>query len=200
MFRALASISLCILWFTGSSALELLNVKGNIYYFNDDARWSPLTSFGTDHEPQVSPDHKTVVFVRDKQDTSELWLMDASGENQRVILKGRPHGDPKKDLSSPGHPLFSPDGTLIYFNGGGWATTCAVYVLDLKTKKTRVVTQGCLSRVVPAGKYAGHLIVSKRKYFEKDSPYYDYETWLVSREGKDLMLVEDYDQFLRDNP
>ena len=87
-------------------------------------------------DPRISPDGRTVVCLRHEKDVPErigdatLWLIDlASGEGR----------DATPDLDAwPQHPIWSPDGTAVYFtadhHGAG-----AVYRHDVASGETTLV-------------------------------------------------------------
>jgi Tol biopolymer transport system component len=76
---------------------------GQIYAYElaNGAQW-PLT---TGFDPAISPDGKTVAFVRDGGENG-IYLIDIDGSNERLIFSGRAR------LSSP---KWSPDGAWIVF-------------------------------------------------------------------------------------
>jgi Tol biopolymer transport system component len=59
-----------------------------------------------DSEPALSPDGKTIAFVRD----NAVWLMNSDGSDQRFLVRSG-YNDPR--------PVWSPDGRAIAFNSGG---------------------------------------------------------------------------------
>jgi len=206
MFRYFIGCLVAILATGVAIAASVKETKGNIYYVADDGKVRQLTTTGVDRSPQLSPDGKTVVFVRSKPGSNDrdfypddIWLMDTSGKNQRVVVKARPASKPEDTLSGLSEPTFSLDGKLIYFMSAAWATSGAVHVLDLRTGTTRFLSSGNTLKIVPSGKYAGHLILSKHKYFAGGGTYDFY--WLVSPTGDELMPIgdrqEQIDEFLR---
>ena len=171
-----------------ATAASVKETKGNIYYVADTGKVHQLTTSGADKSPQLSPDGKTIVFVRSNSDGSDpdyapddIWLMDTSGKNQRVAVKAHPASKPEDTLSGLSTPTFTPDGKLIYFVSAAWATSDAVHVLDIKTGKTGFLSDGNTFKLVPSGKYAGYLILSKHKYFAGGGTYDFY--WLISPLG-----------------
>ena len=65
-----------------------------------------LTTGGTDNEPQYSPIGKLVVFERNNGADQDIWLMKATGSNERSVTST---GD--NDFE----PTFSPDGRSLAF-------------------------------------------------------------------------------------
>ncbi|HVA57047.1 MAG TPA: amidohydrolase family protein [Gemmatimonadaceae bacterium] len=81
-----------------------------------------------DGQPNFSPDGKTIVFVSDRSESDNLWLMDADGRHVRALTKETDH--------SYVSPTWTPDGKYVvasksnsfsggafnvfmYFGGGG---------------------------------------------------------------------------------
>lgn len=180
------------------SAASVKETKGNIYYVGDKGEVRQLTTSGSDRDPQLSPDGKTIVFVRAKSDgndreyVDDIWVMETSGKNQRVVVKARPASKPEEALAGLGVTDFSPDGKLIYFMSAGWATSGAVHVLDRTSGKTRFLSSGNTLKVIASGKYAGNLILSKHKYFAGGGAYDFY--WLISPAGEELMPIGETEQ------
>jgi dipeptidyl aminopeptidase/acylaminoacyl peptidase len=180
--------------------------KGDVYYVADNGKVRQLTTSGVDRSPQLSPDGKTIVFVRSEFDVSapdyipsNIWSMDTSGNNQRVLVNAHAASIPEDNLSGLDMPTFAPDGKLIYFISAAWTTSGAVHVLDVRIGKTWFLSPGNTLKMVPWGKYAGNLIVSKHKYFAGGGAYDFY--WLISPTGEEIMPIgdteEQIDKFLR---
>ena len=77
----------------------------------------PLTHSGTDLDPAVSPDGRTVAFSSSRDGTSRIWLKQL-GSGDEVALSSGP------DVS----PRFSPDGTQIVFARGAKVNRIGGYV------------------------------------------------------------------------
>jgi Tol biopolymer transport system component/imidazolonepropionase-like amidohydrolase len=58
-----------------------------------------------DHQPRISPDGRTIVFVSDRSGKDNLWLVDADGGNARALTT--------LDDSFPTAPAWMPDGEYI---------------------------------------------------------------------------------------
>ena len=149
--RAFASFSLAIaLLFASLSAQatfpgkngRIAFVQGpDIYTMNPDGSdVQQLTTF-TDDNPAFwetwSPDSKQLVFSRfpAPDGFGQLWLMNADGSNQHLLLN-----DPGFDDEAPS---FSPDGSHIIFSRCGpldGEFPCAIYRVDLDGRGLRPIT------------------------------------------------------------
>ena len=211
MFRYFIGCLIALMATGVTTAASVKETKGNIYYVADNGKVRQLTTSGVDSSPQLSPDGKTIAFVQRRESDvtdpdyspSDIWLMDTSGKNQRVVVTAQPSSEPEDALSGLNTPTFAPDGKLIYFMSAAWATSGAIHVLDVRTGKTRFLSPGNALKMVPSGEYAGHLILSKHKYFAGGGSYDFY--WLVSPTGEEVTPIgdgsaeEQVDEFLRKN-
>lgn len=187
---------LITLLFSGlSSAASVLAESGSVYYKSDDGVRHQLTSAHADSRPILSPDGKTVVFLREKPgkrddlmaNESEIWTVQVSGENAHLLLDIKEDSEPEKTLSYFNHLSFSSDGQKLYFQSAAWVTSNAVDVLDMKTGAVTFISDGNAYYVISKGRYAGHLVVQKHKYY-KNSGSYDY-FWLITPEGREIRMV-----------
>jgi dipeptidyl aminopeptidase/acylaminoacyl peptidase len=162
-------------------AAQVSEIQGNIFYDSQQ-----LTSSGKDRQPVLSPDGQTIAFVREVDNqTTELWLMDASGNNARAIVLNHEDEDIKKHLSELNNPLFALNSKAVYFQSAAWAVSGTIHIIDLITNKEHFVTDGNSLELVPSGKYKGYLIVTKHKYYKKmDGSYEGF--CLVSPKGKEI--------------
>jgi dipeptidyl aminopeptidase/acylaminoacyl peptidase len=67
-----------------------------------------LTLTGYDTSPAWSPDGKRIIFRSWRLDSDDIYVMNADGSDQRLLV-----GDPK---SSEREPTWSPDGTRLVFS------------------------------------------------------------------------------------
>jgi hypothetical protein len=162
-------------------AAQVSEIQGNIFY--DDQQ---LTRSGKDRQPALSSDGQTIAFVREVENqATELWLMDASGNNAHAIVVNHEDEDIKKSLSEINNPIFALNSKAVYFQSAAWAVSGAIHFIDLTTNKEHFVTDGNSLELVPSGKYKGYLIVTKHKYYKKmDGSYEDF--CLVSPKGKEI--------------
>jgi dipeptidyl aminopeptidase/acylaminoacyl peptidase len=167
-------------------AAQVREKQGNIFYDSQQ-----LTSSGKDRQPALSPDGKYITFVREVENqATELWLMDASGNNARAIVLNHEDDDIKKSLSELNNPLFALDSKAVYFQSAAWAVSGAIHIIDITSNKEHFVTDGNSLELVPSGKYKGYLIVTKHKYYKKmDGSYEGF--CLVSPKGKEIKSLGD---------
>jgi Tol biopolymer transport system component len=66
---------------------------------------STLVESGNLRHPRISPDQKTVAFVRTGERNSEIWLFDVSRNTSTRLTS---------NLGPDGYPAWSPDGRIIY--------------------------------------------------------------------------------------
>lgn len=187
-------------------------VDGNIFFVNEFGVSKNITSLGIDRDPVLSPDKKSIVFVRfnpnilensEQGETSApaIWISDIETNQAKLLLESKSADDPKENLTDFNKFVFSKDGDVIFFMTSAWATSSAVHALDLKTTKTKFITHGNRFRLIPSGQFEGNLIVMQHKY-KSTGGSYDHH-WIISMEGKEFGLAgetdEDVDFFLRAN-
>ena len=170
--------------------------SGNIVYTAPGAPPRRLTDYRIDSDPALSPDGRWIVFVRrapqtrayrPNSPTHGLYRIGIDGSGLTHLLAGRPDSVPERSLGMLSSPAFSPDGGTVYFMAAGWVTSGAVHALDLETRTSRFVAPGNELRVVPAGQYAGHLVVQQHRYFLGGGAYDWY--WLLTPEGKEVGAI-----------
>jgi len=189
----LLSVS-CVL----SSAAQDVRVDGGNVVYLPAGGGAPrrLTSMGLDSFAVLSPDGRTVAFVRRKpgvmveaasgpREATELWVANADGAGARRLVGSQAAESMERMLAGFTDPSFSPDGRRLYFLSSAWATSGAVHVVELATGAERYVCPGNSLEVVPRGEYAGHLVVEQHRYFVGGSGSYDW-LWLVTPEGRDV--------------
>jgi dipeptidyl aminopeptidase/acylaminoacyl peptidase len=190
-----------------ANAASVLEREGNIFYAGDDGVSTQLTSQHIDSNPLLSPDGQKVIFGRTTQEKAEyseeleraIWLSDISGKEVRRILSTHHDEVPEKTLTQFNNWIFSADGKQLYFLTAAWAVSNAMHVLDLTSGKEHFVTDANDVLIIPKGKYANHLVVSKHKYFKREGSY-DYY-WLITPKGKEIKMVgkdkEQAERFIR---
>lgn len=186
---------------TPALAGSVSSVQGNIVYANDANAVKQLTGEGKDTDPDVSPDGKQVVFIRDtpdrqadtpqgRVDVDEIWLIGVDGSDPHRILSGHAEDEPRRNLVGLGLPIFSPDGRIVFFMSAGWTTSSGIHAINIDGSSEHFVTDGNSLDILRSGRYKGYLIVNKHKY--TDERAYD-AFWLVSPSGHEIQNIGEND-------
>ena len=169
---------------------------GNLFYrASAGAAPRQITSNGVDRDPVLSPDGRTVAFIRGTpaysvdtvlghEEATALWTVGVDGSGARMLVRGRSSETPSAALALLQAPAFSPDGSRIYVLSVAWATSGAVHSVDVSTGTARFIAPGNSLEVIPRGDYAGFLLVSQHRNFLAGGSYDWY--WLVSPEGREI--------------
>lgn len=157
-----------------------------------------LTRTGLDRDAVLSPDGRTIAFIRGTpgdsvwvgagpEEATALWTMRVDGSGARLRVAGRAAEVARDMLAALQAPRFSPDGRRIYFLSAAWATSGAVHVLDVATGRERFLVAGNSLDVVPSGEYAGFLVVSQHRYLPAGGSYDAY--WLFTPDGEEARSI-----------
>jgi Tol biopolymer transport system component len=87
--------------------------------------------FGDDQDPAWSPDGRSIAFARTFRNTRELAVMDATGGDVRVLVKG--------DIN--GAPSWSPDGRRIAFERAAVGFGSAIWIVRADGSGLRQLTR-----------------------------------------------------------
>ena len=142
----------------------------------------------------LSQDKLAAYFVREFPDRtvhSEIWRISLTDRKTVPLVRAAPSSDPKRNLVGFLDPRLSPDSQILYFRTEAWATSTAIHAIDLNTGKIAFVTAGNSLHVVQKGRYKGHLIVEKHRYYIGGGSYDGL--WLVTAGGAELGPVSDID-------
>ena len=168
---------------------------GNVVYRPAQGEPRRLTASRLDRDPALSPDGRTVAFVRGTPgrtlaagsgdaEATEVWVVGVDGGGARRLLRGRAGRPPAPPVADMRQPAWSPDGTRLYVMGAAWATSGAVHAVDVATGEARYVGPGNSLWVVPRGTYEGHLVVSQHRYFIGGGSYDWF--WLLTPDGREV--------------
>ncbi|MDQ7001171.1 MAG: hypothetical protein Q9N02_00595 [Ghiorsea sp.] len=98
---------------------------------------SELTMLGNGFDASLSPDGKSMVFVRETRGNFDLWLQNIDGTGLKRLTK---------NTYADVEPSFSPDGLNIVFvsnrDSRGDVLQTFIHVLNLNTGKITTVTSG----------------------------------------------------------
>ena len=199
--RTISLLTLAFLWPAATHAQSVTAHRGNIFY---RAPGTPaarqLTTSGHDRDPHLSPDGRTIAFIRrtpgdsvqtslGRDEATSLWVVGTDGTGERMLVRGRTAAEPEKALALMSAPQFSPDGKQIYFLSVAWVTSGAVHAVDVASGRERFVLPGSSVEVVPSGEYAGHLLVTQHRYFIVGGTY-DW-VWLFTPDGNEVGPIGD---------
>jgi hypothetical protein len=149
-------------------AKEVFERRGAIVARDKDGKEEELTSSGLDLLPSLSPDARTVVFLRKRSaDTdlpTDIYLVRVDGGDAELLVRE----DPSVvvlyyELWGVHAPDFSADGKRVFFgviNG----REEAVLAIDLVTRKITAIASGWDHRVIRRGTHSGCLLLLKRQY------------------------------------
>ena len=181
--------------------------ENNVVYTDASGKSTRLTNEGKDSAPSLDPAKRRVVFVRatpgkavetgvGEGEATELWLIDVTGKNATMLLRGK--SDPKMErvLADFDTPQFSPNGKIIYFGGSAWVTSGAIHAYDLAARREHFVCPGSGLIVVPNGEYAGCLLVQQHRYFLGGGSYDWF--YLLRPNGKEVAPVGEDTQMFQD--
>lgn len=172
--------------------------QGNVVYIAPGGATQVLTETGADDNPVLSPDGTLIAFTRltregHDQDgdppVRDLWVVGVDGLKATRLVTGEPEGneDPEQVLAGIDHPVFSPEGSTVYFMTTAWKTSSAIHAVPSAGGPQRYVTSGNSLSVVRRGKYAGALMVAQHRYMD------GHGSWnpqvLVSPAGKKIKVV-----------
>ncbi len=172
-------------------------VRGNVVYVDADGTSRQLTREGVDQDPVLSPDGRTVAFVRVEAratpsaapNFSALWVADGKTGDTKRLIGAKPADDPKADLTEVTEPAFSLNGGFVYVLARAWATSAAVHQVDLKTGQERFVLDANSLAVIRNGRYAGYLFVSRHGYRAASEGGAFDAHWVVRPDAKEMFMV-----------
>gem|GEM_PF-798673 len=190
----LFTLAMALFIVPAAAAMSVHAEAGNLVLVDDAGNARSLTSGGTDAAPVLSPDGRHVAFIRrgtaapvdagpGAAESNQLWLVDAGGAAPRLLVDAHAEADPRRVLAGLGSPVFSPDGGTVYFLSTAWATSEAVHAVDLADGRERFVVPGNSVDVMPAGEYAGDLVVNQHRYWLAGGSYDWF--WLFAPDGSD---------------
>jgi hypothetical protein len=158
----------------------------------------------------LSPDGASFAFVRAESGSHhELWIADLDGSNARLLVDLRTSvgklAEGETGLIPSDHlfaPAFSADGRSVYFQTDGWATSLALYSVNVKERRFRFVTDAngfMVIRKCSKKSLVGSLIAYRHSYSELPLRAVDWY-FLLDASGKRLGVVgdapESVDRFL----
>ena len=181
--------------------------NGAIFCTTADGVTHKVSTGNKDSQPELAPDGKTIVFVRqfkpntDKSgvDTlndgvDDIWLTQCQEAPKETLLI---HGRNVPGSPAVREPTFSNDSKTVYFSSPTWVYYGAIFMIDIASKKVENIHTGNHPTVIRTGKYAGNITVYRSEHITKEEPnapgefysYYEMQKWMLSPTGKFLKTL-----------
>lgn len=175
--------------------------SGNIYFIQDNNQTIRLTSAGLAHSPVLSPDKKSIAFIkvgtdpmpeqcRNFADTNsiygkQIWIIEIEHKEERLLVKNNfACAKPMEMIIAPHHLTFSLDSQTLYFLTYAWTTSNALHAVNIADAKQRYLLPANSLAVATDEEYKGNLILNQHRYFIGGGSYDWY--WLFTPEGKEI--------------
>jgi hypothetical protein len=155
---------------------------------------SDFKEVGSGIDPAVSPDGKTIVFARRREDGHHLWAMDADGTNERQLT-------PRGNAFAGGHAAWSPDDKwVVYADQVGEALE--IFRMDADGKNVRQLTRlgkaATTPAVSPDGKWISFRYCDEIYWRDGKSSERAYQerradkrpVWVMAADGSDPHVIE----------
>lgn len=133
------------------------------------------------------------IILLDINDLSEKNIFESGIIKDKYIKNGNPFTNIFDVISFINNPLFSEDGSKIYFSSVAWATSRAIFSIDINTEQLSYITDGNSLDIITEGKYIGNILVNKHKYFKDTYGSYDHY-FVIDRDGNEIKDVGDWDK------
>jgi dipeptidyl aminopeptidase/acylaminoacyl peptidase len=195
--RSATIVSICFAWHLLAQQVEVRN--GDIYYHAQDGVVRQVTSKRADTDASLSPDGRFIIFIRRTSELAgfeepknvnpvrtQVWLVRVDGTAPPYLVFGDVVPAWKFRYVTFSCPQLSPDNRYAYFLIMLSATDNAIVRVDISTGHAEVISNAILYYLIARGRYAGDLVVQKRKEHPQGV---DQSFWLVSPQGKELGFV-----------
>lgn len=172
-------------------AQSVWTTEGNVFFRDHGGETRQLTHSKRDGGPVLAPNGTRVAFVRTLPgakiwaargdvDPQEIRIINVDGTSERRLvssIRNPQHASNRAGL----HDLsFSPDGEELFFLSDCAATGCCLHRVDVRTRRTRVLSGSDGYEVLRCGEHMGYLLVA--------CGWHD-EVWLMSADGKHVRAV-----------
>ena len=184
--------------------------QGNVYYINAN-RTVQISSGGMDSDPSLSFDGGSVIFVRRtlvpagfEEPTepnpvqTQIWTANIHGASEPKMVFAGPVKVGDSEYATFSEPKLAVDNRHAYFLIHYAVVEFGLIRVDLANGHAQLISGALQWDVIRQGRYAGDLVVQKRK------PVGDGITdffWLLTPEGKEIGFVgqseEEAQEFLR---
>lgn len=174
---------------------------GNIYLVQADRHTIQLTSSGKAYSPVLSPDKKTIAFIKTGTDIipercrnfadtystygNQIWIIDIEHKKERLLVRNNFDCDkPMEMIIAPRHLTFSLDSKTLYFLTNAWTTSNALHAVHITDAKQHYLLPANSLAIATDEEYKGNLILNQHRYFIGGGSYDWY--WLFTPEGKEI--------------
>lgn len=174
-----------------SAAADRVSVKDGRIVLEDSAgHMTMLTQTGLDSDPWLSPDGRSLVFLRHSAEDmfrTAVYEMDMRGRTVR-LLYGGPARYRGRETSYFGQPELDGSHDTLFLLSKEYATEGALIAIRLANGQVRLISDHVVGYdVIACAKDRGNLIALKRQEDVLGNPYHLY--WLYSPSGKELGLA-----------
>ena len=192
--------------FATSHSIHVFARSGNIYYVGDDKQTIQLTHKGMDQAPVLSPNKKSVAFVRTSKDSipprcgdfadtrsrygEQIWSIDIKNKTPHLLVNHHFSCDTPTDIIvDPRYLKFSPDNKRLYFLTSAWVTSGALHVININGTKQHYLLPANSFDVITHGKYKGDLVIQQHQYATSGGSYEG--CWLYTSTGKKVRRLSE---------
>jgi TonB family protein len=190
--RARFSLPLLLLFVVRvGAATDRVSAKdGRIIVQDSSGRTTTLTQTGLDSDPWLSPDGRTLVFLRQSAEDmfrTSVYKIDMS-TRALGLLYGGPARYQSRESSYFGRPELDESQDTLFLLTKEYATEGSLIAVRLATGQATLISQHVVGYdIVGCSKNRGDIIVLKRHENILDAPYFLY--WLYSPSGQELGLA-----------
>lgn len=131
------------------------------------------------------------IFVLNLSDLKEQKIFD-SGKIDGNLTNGDKFLNVFNIISGISDPVFSLDDNKVFFMSAAWATSNAIFSVNLNTGQLSYITDGNSLGVLRSGEFKGEIVVLKHKYFKDVAGSYDHY-FVVDDNGNEIKDVGDWD-------
>lgn len=175
-------------------ASDLFEQNGKIFHRNERGEVQQVSAEQHNTNAVISPNQKWGAYIHAEEATPddsahEIWLVDMDTRASRMVVRSQTNDKPENNLTQLHNLKFSPDGRSLYFMTAAWATSGAVHQLDIATLQQHYVTDGNSLDIIPHGKYAGYLVVTKHIYLRGGGSVENY--CLLKPNGRQVKCAGD---------
>jgi len=187
-----APLALVLIVSSGVAADRVSAEDGRIVLENSSGQKTELTQGGFDSEPWISPDGRTVVFIRrsaEDQFQTSVYEIDLPARTLKVLFAG-PAKYQGHERAYFGRPEFNESHDTLFLLGKEYATSGSLISMQLATGQTTFISDEVVGYDVMQcpKKNRGDLIALKRHEQDiVDRPFFLY--YLYSSAGQELGLA-----------